>query len=259
MRKRTLIIGCSALAAAALAGGAYAATQSTSPALPVPIRAAERAFINDAARRLHVTPARLTAALEQALIDRIDAAAAAGRLPHKLAQVIKQRIAQGPGLPFGPGLLGLPLVHAQVSVGPPLPGGPPLLGGPLLLGSAAHYLGLSEIQLFKQLRANKSLADVARAHGKSVTGLERAMIAGFKAELAKAGHGSQPMPQKVQRQILATVTSRIQQIVNRTGLPGPPGAARIQVAPGGGPPAAIGWSMGLLGPPAVRFWVGPGG
>src|SRR2546429_7365666 len=88
MRKRTIVISLSALAAAALAGGAYAATRSSSgpkvrhlAAGPRTVQVAmpsEQAIINDAARRLSVSPAKLIGALKGAIIDQINAAAAAG-------------------------------------------------------------------------------------------------------------------------------------------------------------------------------------
>ena len=56
VRRHKLAILAAILAAAALAGGAYAATQSGGNP--------RQAFINDVARRLHVTPAQLRAALK---------------------------------------------------------------------------------------------------------------------------------------------------------------------------------------------------
>ena len=49
--------------------------------------------------------------------------------------------------------------------------------------AAAKYLGLSPADLQTQLQSGKSLAVVATAQGKSVTGLENAMVAAAKAEL----------------------------------------------------------------------------
>jgi hypothetical protein len=43
--------------------------------------------------------------------------------------------------------------------------------------AAASYLGLSQAQLRAQLQSGKSLADVAKARGKSVSGLEDAILA----------------------------------------------------------------------------------
>ena len=49
--------------------------------------------------------------------------------------------------------------------------------------AAATYLGLSQTDLQTQLRAGKSLADVANDRGKSVSGLKDAMVAAISANL----------------------------------------------------------------------------
>ena len=71
--KRRIVIGASVVAAAAFTGGALAATQSSGTS-------ERQAFLNDAAKRLHVSPSQLSTALQSAAIDRLKAAVAAGRL-----------------------------------------------------------------------------------------------------------------------------------------------------------------------------------
>jgi hypothetical protein len=51
------------------------------------------------------------------------------------------------------------------------------------MAGAAGYLGLSTTDLSGQLHKGASLADVAAAQGKSVSGLQDAMIAGMTANL----------------------------------------------------------------------------
>ncbi len=95
--KRKLVIGLAALALAAFAGGAYAATQSSSPNT-------RQAFLNDVAKRLHVTPQQLSAALSGATLDQLQAAVKAGRLTQSQANKLEQRLKQNgtaPALPFG--------------------------------------------------------------------------------------------------------------------------------------------------------------
>jgi hypothetical protein len=53
-------------------------------------------------------------------------------------------------------------------------------------GAAAKYLGLSESDLRAKLRGGDSLADVAKAQGKDVGGLQDAIVAAQKADLDKA-------------------------------------------------------------------------
>lgn len=185
MRTRTVAVPLSVLAAAAgLAGGAYAASQADSHPHKALGCVSERPFISDAARRLHLTPARLTDALKAALVDQIDAA---GRLPRAQANAIKRQIEHSPGLPFGPGLLGPGVIGAQVKAPPGFPHPQAIRApgpfGPLaIVPSAARYLGLTETQLMQRLRRGESLAQIAKARGKSESALEHAITAKVKSE-----------------------------------------------------------------------------
>ena len=93
--KRKLVVGTITVATAAFAGGAYAATQS--PNNP------RQAFLNDVAKRLNVTPQKLSAAIQGAFVDQLQAAVEAGKLTQAQADAIKQRMQQGGVPPFGPG------------------------------------------------------------------------------------------------------------------------------------------------------------
>ena len=191
--KRKLVIGLAALAVAALAGGAYAATQSSTPNT-------RQAFLNDVAKRLHVTPEQLTAALNGATLDQLQAAVKAGQLTQAQANAIEQRLKQkgaATGVPFGFGRRGFgPHGLAPRAFGPP-PGGPgglrPFGGlGPFgaagALPAAASYLGLTTPQLMDQLFSGKSLSQIATAQHKTLSGLEQAMTTATKARLAKAAN-----------------------------------------------------------------------
>ena len=79
--KRNLVIGLAALAVAAFAGGAYAATQNSGPTT-------RQAFLNDVAKRLHVTPQQLSAALNGATADQLQAAVKAGQLTQAQANAL---------------------------------------------------------------------------------------------------------------------------------------------------------------------------
>jgi hypothetical protein len=91
---RLLIAGV-VVAFAAGGGVAYAATQSSSNP--------RKAFVNDVAKRLHVSPQRLTSAIKAAEIDRLNAAVKDGRLTQAQANTIKHAI-ETKGPPFIPGL-----------------------------------------------------------------------------------------------------------------------------------------------------------
>lgn len=169
-RTRLLVVGSVVLVVGLGAAGAVAATKALSPSDE------SQAVITDAASQLGVTPAALSSALQKALEKRIDAAVVAGLLTKDQAAALEQRIESG-GFPlFWPGVLG---GH--------MPGfgfGHP--GHPASLDAAASYLGLSEADLRSQLASGKTLADVAKAKGKSVSGLVDAMVAPAEKQIDQA-------------------------------------------------------------------------
>ena len=224
-----------ALAAAAFAGGAYAATQAGSDS--------RKAFIDDVAHRLNVSPARLKSALKSALIDRINAAVKEGRLTQARANAIEQRINQGEvplsfGQHHGFGHGGLFLGHRH---------------GPL--SAAATYLGVTEPQLMQQLANGKSLAQVAQSKGKTTAGLEQAMTAAFTARLDKAVSAGRINKQQEQT-ILGRFHSRLGSVVNRSG-PRFGGLHAMPDHPGAPPGGAPGSFEGPGGAPGS--FEGPGG
>ena len=90
-------MGLAALAVAAFAGGAYAATQTSGPNT-------RQAFLNDVAKRLNVTPQQLTAALNGATIDQLQAEVKSGKLTQAQANALEQHLKQNgtnPAVPFG--------------------------------------------------------------------------------------------------------------------------------------------------------------
>jgi hypothetical protein len=183
--KQKAVVGVAGVALLAGTGGAYAATRSTAaPAArsQVNIAAQRNAFLDDAAKRLGTTPAKLEAALKGAAIDRIDAAVAAGRLTKAQGDAIKQRIQSGKGplLGLGPAVRGRPPGGRGFGFGFRLGFGPGRS-----LDAAAHYLGLTDKQLRKQLHSGRSLATIAKNKGKSLSGLESAIRAAVKTRLDK--------------------------------------------------------------------------
>ena len=98
------------------------------------------------------------------------------------------------------------------------PGGPG--GGPPGVAAIASYLGVTTAQLRTDLQSGQSLADVATAQGKTVSGLEDAIVADASSHLDATQ--------------LANLKSHLDDIVNHTGPParhgglgGPPGAQAI--------------------------------
>ena len=215
MTKRTKQVVVIGALAAALAIGAGAAVAGGG----LGFGNDQQAFLNDAAKRLNVTPAELKAALKGARDDQIDAAVAAGKITKEQADAMKQRSAQG-GLPlFGGGHHG-GFGHHR----------------PPALAAAATYLGLTVAELHTQLETGKSLAEVAKAKGKSVDGLEKALAAEMKKTLdaaVKAGKLTQAQADEMQ----ARMTEHLDDLVNGTGMGGHGMGGHRMGGPGmGGPP-----------------------
>jgi hypothetical protein len=161
---KKIAIGAAALTATVGAGGAIAATQLTP-------KQESQAVVNDAAEQLGVEPSELTAALKEALANRVDAAVEAGRLTEAQGEAMKERIQSGEALVGlgGPGfgLRGGPHHHADFR-------------------AAASYLGMTEASLRTALNDGKTLAQLARGRDKSVDGLVTAMTKAATAELNQA-------------------------------------------------------------------------
>jgi hypothetical protein len=183
--------GAAALVAALGAGGAIAADRLS------PSEESD-AVVTDAAKQLGVSADKLDAALKQALENRVDAAVEAGRLSEAQGAALKARIASGdvPLVGLGPGF-----GHHH--------------GGPrgLHLDAAATYLGIAPAALRTRLGNGDTLADVAKAEGKSVDGLVGALVASEKAELDDAVDEGR-LTEAQRTSILADLKSRIQDAVN---------------------------------------------
>lgn len=165
--KGKVVAGVVAVVALAGGGAALAATQLGTP------KEESQAVVDDVAKQLGVQPSELSAAIEKALENRLDEAVAAGRLTQEQADRMKERLRAGDVPLFGHGLRGM---HG--------PGHGLARGGHL--EAAASYLGLSEAALRDQLEAGKTLAEVAKARGKSVDGLVDTLVADAKKELDEA-------------------------------------------------------------------------
>jgi hypothetical protein len=118
-------------------------------------------------------------------------------------------------------------------------GGPPGSGGPPGAAAIASYLGLTDTQLRSDLQSGQTLAQIATAQGKTVTGLEAAIVADAKTHLdAEIAAGTITSAQETSR--LADLQSHVADMVNSTG---PPAGARG--GPGGPGGATIADYLGL--------------
>jgi polyhydroxyalkanoate synthesis regulator phasin len=193
--RRKILAGTVAALAVGGAGAGYAATQLANPSPGEE----SKAIVDDAARSLGIEPARLDAALKKAMEDRIDAAVADGRLTKQQGEMLKKRIESNEFPLFGPPAFGF-------GFGAPHP----FFHG---LDAAATYLGLTDEQLHRQLASGKTLAQLAKAKGKSVDGLEAALLKDVQAKLdtaVKAGR----LTKAKEQQVLADLRERIDDLVN---------------------------------------------
>lgn len=112
-------------------------------------------------------------------------------------------------------------------------------GQQAVLAAAAEYLGVSQTQLVSQLQAGKSLADVATARHKSVTGLKNAILAAMTSRInASTGLST---AQKAER--ISEVKSHLDAMVNGTYPAGAGGYRMHSPMRDAGQP--IGWTGGM--------------
>ena len=80
------------------------------------------------------------------------------------------------------------------------------------LAAAATYLGLTQAQLRDQMQAGKSLADVATAQGKPVSGLTDAILAAITSRI----NANTPLTADQKAAMLSQVKNRLDTMVNMT-------------------------------------------
>ena len=207
------------------AGSAVAVAKAPGKAKPRAAKVQQRGLLPAAAAYLAVTPAALRtelrsgkslaqvttargksvdgleAALVAAIKTRVDAARAAGKLDAARAARLLQRAPQ--------------LVERLVNATPRMraPRVRAARGG--LLKAAATYLGVTNAQLVTELRAGKSLAQVATAKSKSVDGLKQALLAALKQKIDAAVAAGRLPAARAQR-LLERAPAHIERLVNRS-------------------------------------------
>jgi len=198
------------------AGGALAAGKLISPG------ERSHAVVDDAAKQLGVEPAKLSAALEKALENQIDADVADGRMTKERGEAMKARIEAGD----------YPLLDAASRFGEFEPGRlhrhVELRG----LDAAASYLGVTEEQLRTEIASGKSLAEVAKAKGKPVDGLIDALVADAKTKIAAAVTAGRLSQGEADR-LTASLEEHVTELVNSN------------IAPRVGPGRGFGFGFGF--------------
>jgi hypothetical protein len=84
-----------------------------------------------------------------------------------------------------------------------------------LLKISARYIGVTPKALHAELKGGSSLAHVAVAHGKTVSGLKDALLAPFERRLDKARAAGRISAADAQTR-LARISARLDRIINRT-------------------------------------------
>jgi hypothetical protein len=213
--RRTRIAALTAAGALAVAGTgvAVATTSSDDP------KEREQAVLADAAKRLDVTASELRDALSAAEDAQLDADVKAGRLTQEQADAIKERRSEM-GTVLGPGGL-------RHHVGPHLKFGPGRVGGgPIeLMDTAADALGISRDELQERLRDGKTLEEIAKAEGKSVDDVRKAVESELKERFDKAVEEGDLTREQADKMLSGT-TEMLEHLGDfrfpKLGFPGPP-------------------------------------
>jgi hypothetical protein len=199
MRRRRIAALAAAGVVAAGGTGVAVATSRSDEA-----KQREQAVLADAAKRLGTDADKLRDALAAAEDAQLDADVKAGRLTQDQADRIKQRrqesgtVLGGPGLRHGHGP-GFGRFGGRIGRGP--------VGN--VIESAAKAIGITEAQLFEQLRDGKSLADIAKANNKAYDDVKAAVRDAAKAELDAAVKDNRLTQAQADR-ILARLTERLE-------------------------------------------------
>jgi uncharacterized protein (DUF433 family) len=141
---------------------------------------AEQAVLDDAAKRLDVTPEKLRDALSAAQDAQLAQAVKDGKLTQKQADAIKERRKQSGRV------LGGPFGGPSGFRGPGPRFGPHHGARGAVFLDLAKALGITRAQLFEQLRDGKSVAEIAKAQGKSLDDVRAALKADAKRRADEA-------------------------------------------------------------------------
>ena len=159
--------------------------------------------------------------LGRALEFLVDEAVDAGRLSEEEGAELKEQLERGvvpfglprvDGVPFGEpgsdffgGLRDLPFVDQRID-----------------LDVAASYLGLSSAELHDELAEGRTLAEIARAEGKSVDGLVRALVEAAEERIDDAvedGRLSEARAQELRDGLEERIRERVDEELGTFGLP----------------------------------------
>jgi lambda repressor-like predicted transcriptional regulator len=205
-RTRWVAIAAAAIAVVLGGGAAVGAVGSSNPASD---------FLGDVAKRLGISQDRLEGAIEDTMIARIDAAVAAGDLTKKEGETLKERVRSGEIPPVVPGLV------PGVGFGPPGHPGvfvPGRIVSADLLGRVADYLGIDQADVREALRDGKSLAELAKAEGKSLAGLKKALRDELREDADQAVDDG-ALTREEADLLVRKLSAAVDELVELSGLP----------------------------------------
>jgi lambda repressor-like predicted transcriptional regulator len=221
-RTRWVAIAAAAIAVVLGGGAAVGAVGSSNPASD---------FLGDVAKRLGISQDRLEGAIEDTMIARIDAAVAAGDLTKKEGETLKERVRSGEIPPVVPGLV------PGVGFGPPGHPGvfvPGRIVSADLLGRVADYLGIDQADVREALRDGKSLAELAKAEGKSLAGLKKALRDELREDADQAVDDG-ALTREEADLLVRKLSAAVDELVELSGLPalefGGPGLGPVPLGP----------------------------
>jgi hypothetical protein len=194
--RKTLTIAVAALVVIGGGGAAIAAAQDSS--------SSGQSFLDSVAKHLGISSQKLEDATKAAALEQVDAALKEGKITQAQADELEARIQSGQFPRFGGPLLGPRFGHSHG-------GGPHLFGEKL--SAAADYLGLSQAELRAELSNGRSLADIAKARGKSVDGLKQALLAEAEKQLDQLVEDGE-LTRAQADEMLARMKARIDDLVD---------------------------------------------
>jgi len=181
----------------------------------------EQQILDDAAQRLGVTPQKLHDALRAAQDAQLDKAVADGKLTKEQGDAIKARRKQS-GRLFGRPLAGPHGMRHRPRFGPHAG------ARRAILLDLADALGITRRQLREQLRDGRSVADIAKAQGKTLGDVRASARADAKRRLDKAVKGGDLTQSQADRML-----ARLDKGLDHLGERLPRMKPRLH---GGGPP-----------------------
>lgn len=200
-----LLVGLVVGAFAAAAVGAQEDTPTPSSVAGAATGGVFGDFKSKLAENLGISDGELDTAIDQTQVDIIDEKLAAGDITQERADALKERIANGEDVPF-----------PFFGDGPRLHLGEPGVG---LVESAASVLGMDVADLITELRADKSMNDVAAEKGLSAEDFKAQVLADVKTRLdEKVASGD--ITQEMADNVYTRLTENVDDLLNNNTFEG---------------------------------------